>query len=227
MNEWVQNDAYSAHINGDKYARIDNHSRTQALAERIADRLVHYTRAYLNGDYSDVPSGVRVSVTMSDGHEMLPLNDKSGVFTRTAALQAIRDCEDSFYYEFIDSVLSNKNGPFKIVNSKSIILVPGFYRAKAPSINRGDYYLAEIRVERPIPMDIFFGDFPNGGDERVSFRKPNLPESTVTEAEGDPEAFRRAHGIAVDLAKSASAGDAAGVFNCFEELRGVVNRLTP
>lgn len=227
MNEWAERDAINYYDS--QYAKINDKSRTEHLYVDIGRSLLNFVVDYLETG-KVYEGGVRIHVVWDslgydEGNARASVMDGRSGLIRKRAREAFDIDSERAATDFAESVKANGPAAFKI-ECHSTILNPGRFIARASTGNRRYTFIAEVVVERPITVGVLPENMPRGLYQRP-FYKPNLPESTVTEAEGDPEAFRRAHGIAVDLAKSADAGDAEGVFRCFEGLRGVVNRLTP
>ena len=231
MNEWVErrNSDY-AYIGDD---RVTNNIKW-SIAYELFGLAARVVSEGLIGRQVLRNAGVDVTFLI-DGSEVVPgMNDDydqilEGVFVTNKLIETQKV---PVMGRLAESV--GEDG-FKLLPNDVIAIMPGRYGTKC-NIHFGtsdDLDDHEVEVMLTVTRQIQFKHrmwskwsrtMDHGGR---GFRKPNLPESTVTEAENDREAFGMARQIAFDLAKSADAGDAEGVFRCFNGLRGVVNRLTP
>lgn len=178
VNEWVNNDVFSAAIGRELNADIDDNSRTQWIAEEIGSKLHRVVMSVLEGRGPSVGRGTKVSVMKFDGRGTTPLRGGPGSRDWKMAAEAFNVDDDRACYEFADSVLANR-GSFKIGKGGTVILNPGLYRARASSKSRGDDYVAEVRLERQVGIP--FATVPHmptrSPEIRVPFHEPLLPES--------------------------------------------------
>ena len=221
MNEWVDRGSLD-YDNPSEYAKIDDISRTDLVYRDIGERLYFIVMEYLMGKPIQ-NRNVRVSVRF-DNNDKTPVTYDHGKL-RKMALDAFDFDIERAAEDFSASVRANGNHAFTVTHD-SVVLNHGMYTARATARDGYHTFTAEVIVTKPIELNVFLRNEPKSHDNKP-FYKPNLPESTVTEAEDDREVFGMARRIASELAKSADAGDAEGVFRCFNGLRGVVNRLTP
>lgn len=226
VNEYVDRHPYGfdhAVVNG---LRVTNEVRRTIAAKlfKIAGKVVKEGLLYWNSARN---AGVVVEFEV-DGTEVVPGMDEDmdRLLEEAFAKEWEPGDEERLDAERQLAGSIGENG-FRILPDDVIAVMPGMFSAKMKVGPEGWEVGVRFTVTRQIRIrELMYSTIHRKRDRWASgFRKPNLPESTVSEASDGPDAFREAAEIASDLSDAADAGDAEGVVRCFEGLRGVVDRL--